>query len=47
MRENEEKHKKLIRLIRKISREEAYSVLDEHLDDFRHEEQSAEEVDVE
>ena len=31
-----EKHKVLIELIRQIAKEEAYAVLDEHLEDFEH-----------
>ena len=31
-----EEHKRLVRLIRQIAREEAYAVLDEHLSDYEH-----------
>ena len=38
------KHEKLVSLIRRISREVAYEVLDEHLDDYEHKEKPAREV---
>jgi len=34
------KHKDLVRLIRRIAREEAFEVIDEHLDDYEHKEKS-------
>jgi hypothetical protein len=36
------KHKELIRLIRRIAREEAYDIIDEHLDDYEHKEKASE-----
>jgi len=30
------KHKELVQLIRRIAREEAYEVIDKHLDDYEH-----------
>ena len=36
------KHKELVRLIRRIAREEAYEVIDEHLDDNEHKEKPPE-----
>lgn len=41
-----EKHARLIQLIRKIAREEAWQALDEHLSDYVHEAKAVEEVDV-
>lgn len=41
------KHKWLVRLIRRLAREEAYAVLDEHLDDYEHREKPAEEIQAE
>lgn len=38
MTEDSEEHKRLIRLIRQIAREEAYAVLGEHMDDYEHKE---------
>lgn len=40
-------HKRLVRLIRRIAREEAYAVLDEHLDDCEHKEKPSEQALVE
>ena len=37
----------LIQLIRRIAREEAWQILDEHLADFMHQEKPAEEADLE
>ena len=44
--DEEEERARLIRLIRKIAREEAWQALDEHLDDYVHEGKPVEEVDV-
>ncbi len=41
-----EKHAQLIRLIRKIAREEAWQTIDEHLNDYLHREKPAENVEV-
>jgi len=41
-----EKHTRLIQLIRKIAREEAWQALDEHLSDYVHEEKKIDEVEV-
>ncbi len=38
------KHKKLVRLIRKIAHEEAWQVIDEHVEDYEHKEKPVEEV---
>jgi len=38
------KHEELVRLIRRIAREEAWEVIDEHLEDYLHKEKPAEEV---
>lgn len=35
------KHKELVRLIRRIAKEEAYEVMDEHLDDYEHKEKTS------
>jgi len=42
----EEKHKKLVRLIRKVAKDVFYELMDEHLDDYEHKEKPAEEVPV-
>lgn len=34
-------HRRLVQLIRQIAREEAYTVMDEHLDDYIHKEKPA------
>jgi hypothetical protein len=47
MDEESEEHEELVRLIRKIAREEIYSVLDEHLDDYEHKEKPTESADIE
>ena len=44
MNTNDESHGKLVQLIRRIAREEAYEVIDEHLDEYEHKEKPAEEV---
>jgi len=36
------KHKRLVWLIRRIAREEAWEAIDEHMDDYKHEEKPAE-----
>ncbi len=41
-----EKHAQLIRLIRKIAREEAWQTIDEHLNDYIHREKPAENTEV-
>jgi hypothetical protein len=41
-----EKRKRLIQLIRQLAREEAYTVLDEHLSDCEHKEKLPSEVDM-
>lgn len=38
------KHEELVRLIRRIAREEAWEVIDEHLEDYLHKEKPVEEV---
>ena len=40
----EEKHKKLVQLTRKVAKDVFYELMDEHLDDYEHEEKPAEEV---
>jgi len=47
MSDRDSKHRKLVRLIRRIAREEAYAVLDEHLGDCEHKEKPAQEVEAE
>jgi len=42
----EEKHKKLVQLIRKVAKDVFYELMDEHLDDCEHKEKPAEEVPV-
>jgi len=39
--DEEEIGKQLISLIRRIAREEAYEVIDEHLEDYEHKERKA------
>ena len=46
MTEEEKKQKELVDMIRKIAREEANEVLDEHLEDFVHTEKPVEDSDV-
>lgn len=46
MRETLEDHDRLVRLIRKVAKEEAYAVLDEHLEDFEHEEKPVPEMEI-
>ncbi len=41
-----EKHAQLIRLIRKIAREEAWQTIDEHLNDYIHKEKPAKNTEV-
>jgi len=41
------KHARLIRLIRRIAREEAWQAIDEHLDDYVHCEKPAKEAELE
>ncbi len=41
-----EKHAQLIRLIRKIAREEAWQTIDEHLNDYLHTEKPVENTEV-
>jgi hypothetical protein len=36
MNENSEEHKKLLKLIREVCREEIGTALDEHLTDYKH-----------
>ena len=40
------KQKDLIQLIRRIAREEASQILDEHLTDYMHQQKPAEETDL-
>lgn len=40
-------HERLVRLIRQIAREEAWEVIDEHLDDYEYKEKPAEDFEVE
>lgn len=40
-------HERLVRLIRKIAREEAWEAIDEHLEDYEHKEKPAEDFEVE
>jgi len=40
----EERHKKLARLIRKVAKDVFYELMDEHLCDYEHKEKPAEEV---
>jgi len=39
-------HKRLVRLIRQIAREEAYAVIDEHLDDYEHKEKPVDQAQM-
>jgi len=47
MSSEDSKHKRLVRLIREIAREEAWEVIDEHLSDYKHKEKPAEDFEVE
>lgn len=47
MSSEDSKHKRLVRLIRQIAREEAWKVIDEHLNDYEHKEKPAEDFEVE
>ncbi|MDI6905253.1 MAG: hypothetical protein QMD13_07190 [Candidatus Bathyarchaeia archaeon] len=47
MSSEDSKYKRLVRLIRKIAREEAWEVIDEHLNDYEHKEKPAENFEVE
>jgi len=40
-------HEKLVQLIRRIAKEEAYEVIDEHLDEYEHKEKPVENFEVE
>jgi len=40
----EEEHRKLVRLIRRIAKDVFYELMDEHLTDYEHKENRAEEV---
>jgi hypothetical protein len=40
------KRSRLIRLMRRIAREEAWQIMDEHLSDYVHEEKPVEEVEI-
>ena len=40
------KRMRLIRLIRKIAREEVWKVIDDHLNDYEHKEKPTEETDL-
>ncbi len=42
-----EKYVRLVRLIRRIAKEEAWQALDEHLDDYVHSAKPTEEVEME
>lgn len=46
MESKREECRRLVKLIRQIAREEAYAVLDEHLNDYEHKEKPPEEVDM-
>jgi hypothetical protein len=39
-------HERLVRLIRRVAREEAWYVLDEHLDEYEHQEKPAEDFNA-
>ncbi|MBT0160747.1 hypothetical protein G4O51_12275 [Candidatus Bathyarchaeota archaeon A05DMB-2] len=40
-------HQKLVQLIRRIAKEEAYEVIDEHLDEYEHKEKPLEDFETE
>jgi DNA-binding FadR family transcriptional regulator len=40
-------HEKLVQLIRRIAREEAYEVIDEHLDEYEHKEKPLKDFETE
>ncbi|MBS7632218.1 hypothetical protein KEJ15_01155 [Candidatus Bathyarchaeota archaeon] len=40
----EKKHKKLVKLIRKVAKDVFYELMNEHLDDYEHKRKPAEEV---
>jgi len=40
-------HEKLVQLIRRIAREEAYEAIDEHLDEYEHKEKPMEDFETE
>ncbi len=42
-----EKYARLVRLIRRIAREEAWQIIDEHLEDYVHRERPTEESEEE
>jgi len=42
MSEEGSEHECLVRLIRRVARDVAYEVIDEHLDDYEHEEKPGE-----
>lgn len=42
-----EKYARLVRLIRRIAREEAWQIIDEHLEDYVHSEKPAEDMEPE
>jgi hypothetical protein len=44
---SERSHEKLVLLIRRLAREVAWEVIDEHLNDYEHKEKPAELVEVE
>jgi DNA-binding FadR family transcriptional regulator len=46
MNETCSKHKRLIMLIRRLAREEAYEIMDEHLEDYEHKEKPTREHEV-
>ena len=41
-----EERKRLVQLIRRLAREEAYNVLDEHLSDYEHKQKPISEEDL-
>lgn len=44
MSEDEKDYARLVRLIRKIAKEEVWQAIDEHLTDYKHEERPVEEA---
>jgi hypothetical protein len=41
------KHEEMVQLIRRLAKEVAWEVIDEHLDDYEHKEKPAEDFEVE
>lgn len=46
MSEDPEQRKRLIALIRRIAREEAWQAIDQHSEDYEHKQKPADEVDL-